>query len=52
MTAESSPHFKFSTDITAYRFIERIDGRPWLTSAITPRKGSNTLSPFVKIAAR
>lgn len=52
MTAAVSEHFKFSTDTTAYRIIQRVDGRPWLKSAITPNKGSNTLSPFVKLAAR
>jgi len=50
--ASTSPHFKFQNDQTAIRFIERVDGRPWINSAITPNKGSNTLSPFVKIAAR
>lgn len=50
--ADSSPHYKFANDQTALRFIERVDGRPWLQSAITPNKGSNTLSPFVKIAQR
>lgn len=52
MSAETSPHYKFGEDKTAFRIIERVDGRPWLNSAITPRKGSNTLSPFVKLAAR
>lgn len=50
--AMTSPHFKFQNDQTAIRFIERVDGRPWIQSAITPNKGSNTLSPFVKLAAR
>ena len=50
--ASTSPHFKFQNDQTAIRFIERVDGRPWITSAITPNKGANTLSPFVKIAVR
>lgn len=50
--ASTSPHFKFQNDQTAIRFIERVDGRPWINSAITPNKGSNTLSPFVKIANR
>lgn len=50
--ASTSPHFKFQNDQTAIRFIERVDGRPWIQSAITPNKGSNTLTPFVKIAAR
>jgi HK97 family phage major capsid protein len=50
--ASTSPHFKFQNDQTAIRFIERVDGRPWIQSAITPNKGTNTLTPFVKIAAR
>jgi HK97 family phage major capsid protein len=50
--ADMSPHYRFQTDLTAMRFIERVDGRPWLQSAITPQTGSNTLSPFVQIAAR
>jgi len=50
--AMTSPHFKFQNDQTAIRFIERVDGRPWIQSAITPNKGSNTLTPFVKLAAR
>lgn len=53
MTATSSEHFKFNQDVTAFRIIERLDGRPWVQSAITPANGSaNTLSPFVKIVAR
>lgn len=50
--ADTSPHFRFQTDMTSLRFIERVDGRPWLQSAITPQTGSNTLSPFVQLAAR
>lgn len=53
MQAQSSPHYKFANDKTAFRIIERVDGRPWLQSAITPQNGStNTLSPFVNIAER
>lgn len=53
MSAMSSPHFKFQNDETAYRIIQRVDGKPWLQSAITPKNGSsNTLSPFVQIATR
>lgn len=53
MQASTSPHFKFQNDQTVFRVIERVDGRPWIESAITPASGSaNTLSPFVKIAAR
>lgn len=52
MSAQSSPHYKFGSDVTAYKIIERVDGRPWLNSAITPKNNGNALSPFVKIAAR
>lgn len=50
MSARQSEEFKFNQDVTAFRVIERVDGRPWLASAITPRNNSsNTLSPFVKL---
>ena len=53
MSSMSSPHYKFGNDVTAYRVIERVDGQPWLQSAITPKNGSaNTLSPFVQLATR
>jgi HK97 family phage major capsid protein len=52
MQAQTSTEYKFGNDKTAVRVIERVDGTPWIKSAITPRKGSNTLSPFVKIATR
>jgi HK97 family phage major capsid protein len=48
MQVETSPHYKFANDQTAVRIIERVDGRPWLLSALTPKNGSsNTLSAFV-----
>ena len=49
---DSSPHVEFPQDKTAFRAVSRVDGRPWLTSALTPRNGSNTLSPFVSLATR
>lgn len=49
---DTSPHFRFQNDITAVRLISRLDGRPWLQSAITPNQGSNTLSPIVTLATR
>lgn len=50
--ATTSVDYKFANDQTSIRFIERVDGRPWLQSAITPNKGTNTLSPFVRLATR
>lgn len=52
MSIDTSPHVKFTSDQTAIRVIERNDGRPWLTSAITPKNGGATLSPFVTLAVR
>lgn len=53
MESMSSPHFKFANDQTSFRIIERVDGRPWLNSALTPHNNStNTLSAFVNLAAR
>ncbi|WP_097865968.1 phage major capsid protein [Streptomyces sp. rh34] len=52
MTVDSSTDFKFGSDKTTFRIIQRVDGRPWLQSAITPANGSaNKLSPFVELAA-
>lgn len=52
MSAMSSTDFRFGTDTTAYRVIERVDGRPWLQNAITPKNGGNPLSPYVQLAVR
>jgi len=52
MRAESSMHAKFTTDQTTYRIIERVDGRGWLMSALTPANSANTLSPFVTLGER
>ena len=49
----ASDQFAFQNDQTAYRLIERVDGRPWLQTALTPHNGSaNTLSAFVQLASR
>ena len=45
-----SEHFKFQSDQMAYRVTKRVDGQPWLKSAITPRLGGLTLSPFVALS--
>ena len=52
MSATSSPHFKFSSDQTAFKIVERVDGLPWLQSPITPKNSSATLSPYVTLAER
>jgi len=51
MSAKQSEDFRFKNDVTAFRVIERIDGRPWMLSPITPYNNGDTLSPFVTLAA-
>jgi len=52
IVADTSIHLKFDYNQTAFRFSFRVDAQPWLPSAVTPRYSSNTLSPFVALAAR
>jgi HK97 family phage major capsid protein len=53
MQANSSEHYRFQNDKTAFKVIERVDGRPWLQSPITPHNNSSsTLTPFVQLAQR
>lgn len=47
----ASEHVAFQNDRTAYRLIERVDGRSWLRSALTPHNNGSTLSAFVQLAA-
>lgn len=51
MQARQSEHNKFEFDKVSFRVIERVDGRPWIQSAITPENGGDTLSPIVKLGS-
>jgi len=51
MQMARSEHVKFLFDQTAFRIIERVDGRPWLNTPITPVNGGPTLSAFVELNA-
>lgn len=48
----TSMHVRFLTDEMTFRWIYRVDGQSIWHTALTPFKGSNTLSPFVTLAAR
>ena len=50
LTIASSSHVRFTTDETAWRFVKRVDGQPWVDAVFTPAHGS-TLSPFVTLHA-
>jgi HK97 family phage major capsid protein len=47
-----SMHVRFSTHERSFKFWTRNAGTPWWSSALTPKKGANTLSPFVTLAER
>lgn len=49
--ASSSTDFRFQNDLLALKFLMRVDGRPWIQSALTPVAG-DTLTPFVQLATR
>jgi HK97 family phage major capsid protein len=48
----SSIHVRFTQGEQTFKATYRVDGQPVPRSAITPFKGTNTLSPFVVLATR
>ncbi len=50
--AASSIHVKFLEGEQVFRFTIRLDGQPMWASALTPKHGSVTKSPFVKLDER
>jgi HK97 family phage major capsid protein len=51
MSASVSEHYRFPQDEMAFKVTMRVDGRPWLQSAITPQYGGPTMSPFVQLSS-
>ncbi len=52
VAADTSIHVRFLYDEQAFRFITRNNGAPKWKTALTPYKGSNSVSPFITLAAR
>lgn len=52
LEVRSSEHSRFANDQTEFIFIQRLDGKPIVDSAVTPRNGSNTMSPYINLAVR
>lgn len=52
MQSASSIHVRFVNDESVFRFVYRVDGMPLWNTALTPFKGSNTLSPFIRLQTR
>jgi HK97 family phage major capsid protein len=52
LRSDTSIHLWFDQNTTAFRFVLRMNGQPWLSAAIARKSGSNTLSHFVTVATR
>jgi len=48
----SSIHVMFVYDESVFRWVLRVNGQPMWASSLTPAQGTNTVSPFVTLAAR
>ena len=46
-TIDSSKHYRFRHDLTSWRAVTRVDGRPWAVAPVTYRDGVTSVSPFV-----
>jgi len=47
VTVDASKHFRFQNDLTAWRAVSRVGGRPWLDLPLTYSDGTTQVSPFV-----
>lgn len=52
LRTEESMHVRFENHEAAFKFWTENAGAPWWRSALTPKNGANTLSPFVVLAER
>lgn len=50
--SDVSLHLWFDQALVAFRFMVRLDGRPWLSAAIDAPNSASDMSPFIALAAR
>jgi len=50
--SDFSIHVRYIYDESVFRFVYRVDGQPKWAAPLTPFKGTDTVSPFVALAAR
>lgn len=48
-TVESTKFEKWEYDQTSWRAVHRVDGKPWMSSAVTYADGTTAVSPFVAL---
>ena len=51
LEASSSIHVRFIYDEMTFKWVYRLDGQPLRNKTLTPYKGTDTLGPFVTLAA-
>jgi HK97 family phage major capsid protein len=49
---DTSIHLWFDQNLTAFRFVLRVGGKPWWSTTMAARDGSATYSPYVTLEAR
>lgn len=50
-TVESTKFEKWEYDLTSWRAVHRVDGKPWLSAPLTYQDGTTQVSPFVALNA-
>jgi HK97 family phage major capsid protein len=50
--SDVSIHLFFDYDVTAFRFVFRMGGQPWWSTALADKNGSNTRSAFIALETR
>jgi hypothetical protein len=49
LSVSASSHQQWSQDKTLFKCVNRVRGEPWLGTAVTPKNGSQTVSPIVRL---
>lgn len=52
MQRAASVHVRFLYDEMTFKFTYRVDGQPLWDKALTPYQGTNTVSPYIRLAVR
>ena len=52
LSIDQSIHPGFKSDLVSFRILARVDGMPTWDTALTPKNGTDTLAPFVRLGAR
>lgn len=51
-TIESTQFYQWQYDLTSWRAVHRVDGKPWLSAPLTYQDGTIQVSPFVILGAK